>query len=378
MNLEQLRKQIDGVNTSLLELFEQRMALTKQVALHKKEQGLEVYHPEREQAILEQISAKASVENEQAARVFFSVLMDISKCQQKSAIAAHSNIVELILSTSETSAKPSYSVACQGVPGAYSQIAAEQLFANKATLAFSPSFEDVFRAVTEGKADYGILPVDNSSNGTVGEVYNLMRQSNVFACRSTKVKAEHCLCAKPGTELDMITEVYSHPQALQQCSWFLKEHPKMTEHAFSNTAAAARYVAENYEAVAAICSKRSAELYGLEVLAHSIQNAEENYTRFLCFSKQLQLLPENNRISLAVAIPNQPGSLYRLLTKFAVANVNMTKIESRPLGTRNFDYMFYIDFSGHLTDKATLDLLDDLSSEYDYFQFFGSYQETEE
>lgn len=375
MDLETLRDQIDGINSELLALFEQRMELTKQVAIYKKENNLPIFQPDREQAILSRIMEQTEKkENQQATKVFFSVLMDISKCQQKRIVSENAEIIKKIQNTQCGPCKPAKTIACQGVPGAYSNLAAEQLF-GRPNISYFQSFEDVFHAVEDNRADYGVLPIDNSNAGTVGEVYTLMRKHSFFICHSTKVKVEHCLCAKDGTSLESIADVFSHAQALRQCSDFLASHPSIVQHEHSNTAAAAKYVAESAGSSAAICSERSAELYGLNILKHGIQNTDENYTRFICFSKELQIPEENNRISIALSIPNYAGSLYKLLTKFAVADVNMSKIESKPMGTKNFDFIFYIDFSGSLSDPAILELLNDLAQEYDYFKFFGSYCE---
>lgn len=375
MDLNTLRDHIDEIDSKLLSLFEQRMELTQQVAVYKKEHHLQIFHPEREQAILNRVEQRVQKkENSQAAKVFFSVLMDISKCQQKRVISEPSEISQKISDHLGITCKSPRKIACQGVPGAYSHIAAEQLF-NSPNIIYHSSFEDVFDAVENDTADYGILPIDNSSAGTVGEVYNLMRKHSFFICHSTKVKVEHCLCARPGIQLKEVTHVFSHTQALHQCSNFLSTHPFLLQQEYSNTAASAKYVSETEKPFAAICSEQSALLYGLNILERNIQNTNENYTRFICFSKDLQIPEENNRISIALSIPNYAGSLYKLLTKFAVANVNMSKIESKPMGTKNFDFIFYIDFSGKLSDPAILELLSDLSKECEYFKFFGSYYE---
>lgn len=375
MDLEALRSKIDDINSQLLTLFEQRMELTEQVAIYKKENNLPIFQPDREQEILSRIIKQTEKEeNRQATKVFFSVLMDISKCQQKRVVSETTEITQKIQSSLHIPCKPARTVACQGVPGAYSNLAAEQIF-GQPNISYYQSFEDVFDAVENNRADYGILPIDNSSAGTVGEVYTLMRKHSFFICHSTKVKVEHCLCAKPGVPLEKITDVFTHIQALRQCSNFLSAHPALIQHEYSNTAAAAKYVAESKDFSAAICSERSARLYGLQILKQNVQNTDENYTRFICFSKELRIPEENNRISIALSIPNYAGSLYKLLTKFAVADVNMSKIESKPMGTRNFDFIFYIDFSGSLTDPSILELLNDLAQEYEYFKFFGSYCE---
>lgn len=375
MDLEALRSKIDDINSQLLTLFEQRMELTEQVAIYKKENNLPIFQPDREQEILSRIIKQTEKEeNRQATKVFFSVLMDISKCQQKRVVSETTEITQKIQSSLHIPCKPARTVACQGVPGAYSNLAAEQIF-GQPNISYYQSFEDVFDAVENNRADYGILPIDNSSAGTVGEVYTLMRKHSFFICHSTKVKVEHCLCAKPGVPLEKITDVFTHIQALRQCSNFLSAHPALIQHEYSNTAAAAKYVAESKGFSAAICSERSARLYGLQILKQNVQNTDENYTRFICFSKELRIPEENNRISIALSIPNYAGSLYKLLTKFAVADVNMSKIESKPMGTRNFDFIFYIDFSGSLTDPSILELLNDLAQEYEYFKFFGSYCE---
>lgn len=239
MDLEALRSKIDDINSQLLTLFEQRMELTEQVAIYKKENNLPIFQPDREQEILSRIIKQTEKEeNRQATKVFFSVLMDISKCQQKRVVSETTEITQKIQSSLHIPCKPARTVACQGVPGAYSNLAAEQIF-GQPNISYYQSFEDVFDAVENNRADYGILPIDNSSAGTVGEVYTLMRKHSFFICHSTKVKVEHCLCAKPGVPLEKITDVFTHIQALRQCSNFLSAHPALIQHEYSNTAAAA-------------------------------------------------------------------------------------------------------------------------------------------
>ncbi len=379
MDLNSLREQIDEIDSGLLPLFEKRMDVVRGVAQFKQENGLPIFHPERENAILDRMANRARPEYSASAKVLYTSMMELSKIQQRKQIGTIQPFCEQIRSALQNSGvgRPQHPrVACQGVEGAYSHIAADSLFP-EAEITFHHAFEDVFRAVEQGDTEYGVLPVDNSNAGSVADVYALMKQYDFFIAYSVKVKVEHCLAVRPGVSLDEVTQVYSHEQALMQCKNWFDAHPGKAPVKFQNTAMAAKFVSETDEPAAAICSCKSAKLYGLEILQSGIQNTDENYTRFMCIAKNLRLEPDANMVSVALSIPNVPNSLYKLLTVFAAAGVDLTKIESKPIGTKNFDVIFYIDFLGNVRDENVFYLLNHLESEYEPFKFLGNYKETE-
>ena len=265
-------------------------------------------------------------------------------------------------------------IACQGVEGAYSGIAGETLFPNT-EIKFYKQFENVFEAVNKGKARFGIIPVENSTAGSVHESYDLIMKYRFFVVGACDLKIEHCLCAKEGTKFEKIDEVYSHPQALSQCNIFLKSFD-FTGVNFTNTAAAAKYVAESKKNnIGAICSVSAAKKYGLKILRRGIQNIVNNTTRFIVISKELVIDSAADKISLIFSAPHTTGSLYRVLGRFSMTGLNLTKLESRPMANGKFDYFFYADVLGNVYDEATLDLLCALSDELDEFTFLGNFHE---
>ncbi|MBR2523721.1 MAG: prephenate dehydratase [Clostridiales bacterium] len=266
-------------------------------------------------------------------------------------------------------------VACQGVEGAYSQIAADKLFAG-ADIRFYKNFEGVFKAVEDGTVKYGVLPIENSTYGSVIAVYDLMRVHKFHIVRSIRLKINHRLMAKSGISLEDIKEVYSHEQALGQCSNFLKNNPQIKVTIVANTAMAARMVADSdRNDVAAISSPDCAQLYGLTVIRDDIMNSDHNYTRFICISKEMQIFPGASKISLMLALGHTPGSLSDTLVKFSSLGLNLTKIESRPIAGRDFEFMFYLDIDCSIYSEDVLKLIGHLDSEPAEFTFLGSYLE---
>ena len=374
MNLDELRCQIDQIDQNLLQLFEQRMEIVKGVAAYKKENNLPIFHKDREDQIIQRISSQAAPENAEGANVLFSTLMNISKClQQKEVLDYTLDTLKLLEEIQAGHQQPEHpTVGCQGVVGAYSYLACQKKFPN-ATITMFDQFEDVFQAVQNKKVDFGILPLENSNAGSVDEVYELMKHHNFYINHTITLKIDHCLAVRPGIKATDIQKVYSHNQALRQCSQFLALH-HLPQESYTNTAAAAEFVAKSDLPIAAICSQESAKTHGLQILQQNIQNNDENYTRFMVISKKLYPRPECDTIATSLTISNAVGSLYNLLTKFAVNGVNLTKIESKPIGNKNFDVVFYLDFSGNILEEQSIHLLNELSSELTGFKFLGNYK----
>lgn len=266
-------------------------------------------------------------------------------------------------------------VACQGVAGSFSHQAADQFF-TQPEICFFPQFEDVFQAVEKGSVEYGVLPIENSTAGSVVAVYDLMRRHNFYIVQETGVPVQHCLLGCAGTTLDSIAEVYSHPQALSQCQEFFQSHPQYDSNEFSNTAAAAQYIAKQKDTtIASISSRKCAELYQLSIIASDIQDILHNTTRFICISKTPGFSRKANKISLCLTLPHKAGSLYHLLHKFSINRLNITKLESRPWPERKFEFLFYLDIEGNVHESQVRWLLNDLSNQLGYFKFLGNYHD---
>lgn len=266
-------------------------------------------------------------------------------------------------------------VACQGVEGAYSHQAAEQFFENP-DIEFYEQFEDVFRAVENGTVDYGILPIENSTAGFVEQVYDQMRKHDFYILKTTKVLVRHNLLTSVETTPENITDVYSHPQAISQCQGLQEQYPDMKFHEYSNTAAAAKFISERKSPnKAAISSEKCAQLYGLNVLKKDVQDVSGNTTRFICISQKPGFADDANIISLCLTVPHKPGALYHLLHKFALSNLNLCKLESRPYPEKKFEYLFYLDIEGKSSDFQVRALLNDLNNQLGYFKFLGTYAE---
>ncbi|EEG29163.1 chorismate mutase [[Clostridium] methylpentosum DSM 5476] len=374
MDLQQIRGQIDTIDGEILRLFEERMELVKGVAQYKRENNLPIFHKDREDQIIQRIGEQASEENEQGAKVLFSTLMNISKCLQQNTVRDYSSqTLSLLETVNSHPAPPEHPVvACPGVIGSYTYLAGKKKFPN-AEIRMFERFGDVFDAVQAGEVDCGVLPIENSNAGSVSEVYDLMRSHDFYINHSIRLKINHCLCARPGTRLEDVTEVYSYIQGLAQCSEFICAH-NLIKREYSNTAAAAEFVSQSEKPFAAICSAESAQEYGLEILREGIQNIDENYTRFIVISKHLYPNPESDTVATSLTLANAVGSLYNLLTKFAVSGVNLTKIESKPIGNKNFDVIFYLDFTGNVLNESTIHLINDLSNELSGFKFLGNYK----
>ncbi len=378
MDLDALRGRIDGIDDQLLKLFQERMGLAAEVADFKKQSGLPVLNTGREREILSRMTSQSGEELERYTRVLFSTLFDLSRAHQVQKIGGHSPVMDAIEAAKAENLQqfPSKAVvACQGVEGAYSQLACDKLF-RSANIMYFRTFDGVFGAVQQGLCQYGILPIENSSAGSVTQVYDLMKRYKFHIARSLRLRIDHCLLAKPGVRLEDVTEIVSHEQALSQCAQFIKEHPKLKITVCENTAAAAKEVAQSDRRdIAAISSKNCAGLYGLIALAQSVQDNDSNYTRFICISKNFELYPGADKISLMLSTAHSPGSLYRLITKFAALQLNLSKLESRPIPGTDFEFMFYFDIDAWVGDPLVAQLLCELESTLDQFVFLGNYSE---
>lgn len=369
--LGKLREEIDEIDGQLLPLFLRRMDCSQRVAQLKGEAGMPVFSPQREQAILDKVREQGGEDGDAAAALYRSI-MAISRAKQHKILQNGGALRELERTAARTLHTEGARVVCQGVVGAFSHKAARSFF-GEISPSFEPTFQQVFEDVATGSADFGVLPVENSAAGSVTAVYDLILRYRFYIVGAVDVKVEHCLAAGKGTGTP--TAAASHPQALSQCSGYLKSHGlKALE--WSNTAAAAQYVAQECPpGVAAVCSKEAAREYGLQILQENIQNEAENTTRFIVISKDAILPEDAGKISLCFSLPHETGSLSSVLERFAMEGLNLTKIESRPLPGKNFEYDFYLDFTGNIHHPKTLDLICALQDELPRFSFLGNYSE---
>jgi chorismate mutase/prephenate dehydratase len=378
MSIDILNQEIDNIDDQLLKLFEQRMELALEMGRCKQELSRPVMDTEHERKILYRLCEQARPELAGYVKVLFSSLFEISRSRQK-AQSHYDSAVKKLLDDAVQYMPDSFpsraTVACQGVEGAYSQAACDKLF-SPADITYFNSFEGVFQAVDGGLCRFGVVPLENSSAGSVNEVYDLMNRYRFYIVRGIKLPITHTLLAAPGTKIDDIKEVFSHEQAIRQCSRFLKSWNgvKITECA--NTAMAAKQAANSGRTDAAVISSRDcAELYGLQALSFNIQNTDNNYTRFICISKKPEIYPGAQKTSLMLALKHKPGSLYHVLAKFYTHGINMNKLESRPISGQNFEFMFYFDIDTPVISDELKQVLAELEQETDMFSFLGTYQE---
>ena len=381
MNLEECRKEIDSIDKELVELFVRRMNVAKSVAEYKKENGKAVYDAERERKLLEKVEENAGEEFGDYTRRLYSSILELSRNYQTKSIAPSSGLsADIIKATKETPQlfPEKAVVACQGVEGAHSSAACQKIF-EKPSIMYCQSFESVFQAVQSGLCKYGVVPLENSSAGSVTQIYNLMSEYKFSIVRSTKMQIQHSLLAKNGTKKEDIKEIFSHPQAISQSSEYLGslgKNVKITECA--NTAIAAKMVAESERTdVAAVASSDCAEQYSLEVLESGIQNTKNNYTRFICFSKNLEIYPGADRTSLLIKTPHKAGALYSVIANFYSLGINIIKLESRPIPESDFEFMFYFDIDVSVYSEklpAIIDLLE-YSLGNSNVKYLGSYRE---
>ena len=378
MDLKDLRTEIDAIDDQLVKLFTQRMEISAQIADYKKEKSLPIFVPAREREKLADVAEKAGPDMANYTRVLYSMLFELSRSYQSKLTGEVSPLYREITEAIENTPKlfpQAPMVACQGVEGAYSQIACEKIFKNPFIMYFK-NFEGVFSAIDKGLCQYGILPLENSTAGSVKKVYDLMIKHNFSIVRTFRLKIDHNLLAKPGTKLSDIKEVYSHEQAINQCSEFLQALTGITVIPVANTAIAADMVSKSdRKDVAALSSRSCAELYNLEILASSIQDKGNNRTRFICISKNLEIYPGSDKTSIMMVLPHRPGSLYKLLARLYTLGINVTKLESRPIPDRDFEFMFYFDLETSIYSEEFVQLMCELENLCEDFKYLGSYCE---
>ena len=380
MELSEIRKEIDAVDEEMTKLFVRRMACADQVAAAKRGTGKPVLDPGREREILAKVAERVGPALESEGKLLFSTLLSVSRGRQRAQLADDGMFAKTVAEA--MSATPAIfpskaNVACPGAEGGYSQQAAVAVV-KFPSLFYFRDFESVFTAVEEGMCEYGVLPIENSTAGSVTQVYDLMAKHDFKIAKALKLRIRHVLLAPKGVKLADVKEIASHPQAIAQCAEFLKAHQGVRTVPASNTAAAAAELAKSGRKDAAvIASRECAELYGLDILADDISDTTSNFTRFICISRKTEIYPDANKFSLMMSLSHRPGSLADILIRFGAVGVNLTKLESRPVPGSDFEFRFIFDFEASPHDVRVVKLLSSLASdpEVEHFTFLGAYAE---
>ncbi|SHH93805.1 chorismate mutase / prephenate dehydratase [Sporobacter termitidis DSM 10068] len=378
MDIKELRDRIDEADAALLDAFCRRMDVSAQLAEYKKDNALPIYDPARERQKLGEVALGTPEPLRTHAMALYSLLFDLSRSYQEKILCPDAPLVRQITGAIDGTPKlfpQTPVVACQGVEGAYSQLACEKLFPVP-NIMYCTTFESVFSAIDSGLCRYGVLPLENSTAGSINKIYDLMMKYRFYIVRSARLKVDHNLLAKKGTSVKDIKEIISHEQAINQCGAFLKSLSGVRITAAENTALAAQTVAESGRSdIAALSSRYCADLYGLECLAESVQDQGNNYTRFITISKVLEIYPGADKTSIMMAVPHKPGSLYRILSRFYALGINLIKLESRPIPDRDFEFMFYFDLDTPVYSPQFAELMSALAAVCEEFRYLGSYSE---
>ncbi len=376
MELTELRNEIDNIDDEIAALFEKRTRIACDIAEYKRAHGMEIFQGGREDEVLKRAAERVSPENADGAKLLFMTLMDISKCRQQQLLTE----IKPFIPECET-ANPLVGAVTKG---SYTADACEKFFGNGCNIRYFRDFESVFKAVEDDAVDYGVIPIENSTAGDVSATYGLMLRHRFYICRSTKIRIDHVLAAKPGVRPEDIKTVMSHEMALKQCSVFLEKSGYSTENASSTAKAAETVAASDDNTIGAICSASCAKLFGLVPIVTDIMDIRDNYTRFITISKDLQIPKNASVVSLCLTVPHTAGSLYRILTRFAYCGLNLCHIESKPLPGAlaylkddAFEFIFYLDFIGSVKDENVVKLLTGLEKGTKFYRFLGNYEEVD-
>lgn len=379
-DLSVTRDEIDKVDKEIVELIEKRMDLALQVAEYKMSTGKPIYDRQRELEKLEKLGGMASTEfNAKSVRELFLQIMSVSRRYQYSVIGDQDKVIDDMFTAREAlKITGDTRVVYAGVPGAFAEMAMIDYFGQEIDAFHVKEFQDVAKRVADGEADYGVLPIENSSAGFVSGIYDLLDRYQLSIVGEQKMRLDQCLLGLPGTALSDIKIVFSHPQGLMQAREYL-EDKDWKEVSMNNTAVSAKKVHDdNDKSQAAIASRRAAELYGLEVLNPRLNVSDKNTTRFVIVSNQREYVKCANKVSISFALPHQSGTLYNILAHFIFNNVNMTSIESIPLSGRQWEYCFFVDFEGNLSDNAVKNALKGIMAETEEFRILGCFVSGEE
>ena len=375
MDLKDLRSEIDVIDKQIVELYEKRMEVASQVADYKISVGKKVFDKQREDEKLKAVKALAHSDfNRTGIEELFSQLMSMSRKLQYQKLSEKGASGNLPFIQKDSIDKKNSRVCFQGAAGSYSEEAMKKFFGEDVNSTAVETFRDAMALLEEGSVDYAVLPIENSTAGIVSEIYDLLAEYEHYIVGEQIIEIKHCLLGVPGAKLEDIKTVYAHPQALMQSAKFLSENSGIQQIGMKNNAFAAKKVAdEKDKSQAAIAGAGAAKAYGLEVIKEGINQADSNSTRFIIVTNQKVFLKDAKKISLCMEIPHEAGSLYHIMSHFIYNNLNMTKIESRPIEDRNWEYRFFIDFDGNLGDSAVKNALRGLREEAKMLRILGNY-----
>lgn len=374
MDLLQLRDEIDVIDKQIVELYEKRVNICKQVAEYKIENGKKVFDRVREEEKIRKVKAMTTSDfTSRAVEELFEQIMSVSRKLQYQILAEHGSSGRLPFMGVDSLDDGKVRVVFQGAEGAYSQAAMVQYFGDKIQSFHVNTFRDAMSAIEEGSADFAVLPIENSTAGIISEVYDLLVEFENYIVGEQIIKIEHCLLGLPGSTMEDIRTVYSHPQSLMQSARFLSEHDWKQISMQNNAFAAQKVVKDGDKTQAAIASAYAGEIYGLDVLKKGVNQSDTNSTRFIIVTNQKVFLKDAKKISICFEIPHESGSLYHMLSHFIYNNLNLCKIESRPIEERNWEYRFFVDFEGNLADGAVKNALRGLRDEARNMKILGNY-----
>lgn len=374
MDLLELREQIDAIDRQIVSLYEQRMEICGRVAEYKIETGKKVFDRQREMEKLGKVRSLTHNDfNSHGVEELFEQIMSMSRKLQYQLLAQHGDMGRLPFIRVEELETRGARVVFQGAEGAYSQAAMTRYFGEEIQSLHVDTFRDAMSAIDEGSADFAVLPIENSTAGIVSEIYDLLVEFENYIVGEQILQINHCLLGVPGTKLEDIRMVYSHPQSLMQSSRFLSGHD-WRQISMQNNAFAAKKVAEEQDrSQAAVASEYAAKVYGLEVLRQGVNQEKDNSTRFIIVTNQKIFRKDAAKISICFELPHHSGSLYHMLSHFIYNNLNLCKIESRPIEDRSWEYRFFIDFEGNLADSAVKNALRGLRDEARNMKILGNY-----
>lgn len=374
-SLEELRNELDRIDPQIIKLYEERMSVCEEVGEIKIEEGRKVFDRNREQQKLAQVTREAKDPfYKKGLTELFEQLMSQSRKLQYQLLTKKGALGRLpFIGVEELDWKNSR-VVFQGTDGAYSQAAMHKFFSKDVNSFHVQTFRDGMEAIEEGSADFAVLPIENSSAGMVSEMYDLLEEFENYIVGEVILPINHYLVGTENTTLESIERVYSHPQALMQCSKFLDRHGSWQQIGAANTAVAAKKILnENDPTQAAICSEHAAEIYGLKILEEKINHNHNNSTRFIVVTNQKIFLKKAQKISICFEVAHESGSLYHLLSHFIYNDLNMTKIESRPIEGKTWEYRFFVDFEGNMGDAAVKNAIRGLREESKSLKILGNY-----
>lgn len=374
-DLLQLRDEIDEIDSQIVELYKRRMAIAEEVAIYKISVGKKVFDKERETTKLEKLSEKVDTPFlKHGVLELFEQIMSMSRKRQYQLLTEYGKTEKTDFKEVEHLNYKNAKIVFQGIEGAYTELALKQYFGENADSYHVDTWRDAMEALKNSEADYAVLPIENSSAGIVSENYDLMVEYDNYIVGEQIIRIDHALLGLPEAEIEDITDIYSHPQALMQCSKYLEDNRNWEKHSMKNTAMSAQKIKEDGQTgKAAIASALTADIYGLKVLDRAIQNNKNNYTRFIIVTNQKIFEKRANKISISFEIPHKSGSLYHKLSHFIYNGINMNKIESRPVQGKAWEYRFFVDIDGNLNDAAVQNALRGLKEETIQLKVLGNY-----